>query len=130
MVHTKTRKSTKTSKLTGPIGYNDLRNAFIGFGSGLAIALGGAFKDSPYEGFEIDKFFRSPIVGAIVGPFVGRFVTNDPYAVFFMSIAGERLVVEAYKIGRARMPAKFELGEWGQRKCCECPDVKDSKPIW
>ena len=109
---------------------NDLRNAGYGFLSGLAVALGGGVKDAPYEGFEKFKFFRSPIVAAITGVAIGRMIkTSEPVVIFMLSLAGERLIVEAYKLGRTRMPAKFELGEWGQPKCCKCPTIRQAHPL-
>jgi hypothetical protein len=39
----------------------------LGFIAGLHISTWGMFKDSPHEGFSWPRYFRSPIVGAIMG---------------------------------------------------------------
>ncbi len=39
----------------------------IGFVAGLHTSTWGMFKDSPHEGFSWPRYFRSPIVGAIMG---------------------------------------------------------------
>ena len=100
--------------------HDDLHNAAIGFASGLAVAAGGGYKDAPYEGFDSIKFFRSPIIGTAAGVVVGRILTREPLILFLVVIAIERMIVEAYKVGRATMPGKFRVGEWGKEKCCSC----------
>lgn len=50
----------------------------IGSSLGWLIALGGAFKDAPIEGFEWLKFFRSPVIAgiyaALLSPFTGSYL--------------------------------------------------------
>jgi len=41
--------------------------AFVGFLAGLAVAIGGAIKDSPNEGFKLLTFIRSPLIGMVEG---------------------------------------------------------------
>jgi len=94
------------------------RGLTIGFLAGLAVACGGAIKDAPYEGFKPLTFIRSPIVGAIVGYILNKIYPRLPSEILFLaSIAGERIVVEGYKLIRALQkkykPKKFEIGEWG-----------------
>lgn len=90
------------------------RAAIVGFLSGLSVAITGAIKDAPYEGFDPVKFIRSPIVGAIEGPALLKgFGEMHPLLLYFSTIATERLTVEAYKLARAQMPGKFVNGEWG-----------------
>lgn len=100
----------------------NVRNVLIGFVAGLLCALGGAFKDSPFEGFHPVKFFRSIWVGTLWGLVASRF-TAHPVVVFCCCGYMERLTVEAFKIWRAQRPGKFdlehpsELGKyWGLKK--------------
>ena len=76
--------------------------------AGLLCSLGGALKDSPYEGFQPVKFFRSTIVGACAGV-LSCWFTDQPILAFCFSGYVERVCVEGYKIVRARKPGKFEL---------------------
>ena len=92
-----------------------------GFIAGLLVAIGGAIKDAPYEGFDIKKFIRSPLIGAGVGYLIDRAYPNTPEPLLLLSsIAGERIVVETYKVIRAMagkyVPMKFIYGEWGVPK--------------
>lgn len=98
------------------------RDIIIGFFSGLAVAIGGAIKDAPYEGFDLLRFIRSPIIGAIEAPIIGKVAKRkvEIPILFFATIGTERLTVETYKLIRARtgqyVPGKFKHGEWGIRK--------------
>ena len=86
----------------------------VGFGAGLAVAIGGAIKDSPYEGFDIVKFLRSPLIGALQAPVMGKvFKHPHPALIFLTTIGTERITTESYKLLRAQMPSKFLGGEWG-----------------
>ena len=97
-----------------------LEDAIIGFLAGLTVAIGGAIKDAPYEGFNFLTFIRSPIIGAIEAPIISYGFPNSPKPLIFLStIATERLTVEFYKLLRANVgtyvPVKFtEIGEWGK----------------
>lgn len=87
--------------------------------AGTIVALGGAIKDAPYEGFETPKFLRSPIIAGIEGVVLEQiFPEADPILLALSTIATERLTVEAYKVYRAfkgqYKPAKFTVGEWGR----------------
>ena len=85
-----------------------LVNIFMGFLAGLICSLGGALKDSPFEGFQPLKFFRSMIVGTCAGVLSCLFTTN-PILAFTFSGYVERMAVEGYKIVRAQKPGKFDL---------------------
>ena len=85
-----------------------LTNIFLGFLAGLICSLGGALKDSPYEGFYPLKFFRSMIVGTCAGA-VSYYFTANPILAFTFSGYVERMAVEGYKIVRAQKPGKFDL---------------------
>jgi len=94
-----------------------LEGILIGFASGLSVALGGAIKDAPYEGFDALKFIRSPVIGVIEGGIVVKLVpTINPYVVYFTVIGTERITTETYKLLRAKMPMKFRYGEYGVLK--------------
>jgi len=95
-----------------------LRNAIIGVIAGTLVAIGGAAKDAPYEGFKTKTFLRSPLIGAVVTPIIGAYAPNLPPLILALStIAVERATVETYKLLRARsgqyIPAKFIYGEYG-----------------
>ena len=94
------------------------RGAIIGFLAGLAVAIGGAIKDAPYEGFKNSTFWRSPFIGMIEGAIIGEHYPNLPEPLMFFIVIGiERLTVELYKLNRAMTtgytPGKFIYGEWG-----------------
>lgn len=78
-------------------GIHILSCAFWGGISGLASSLGGMWKDAPIEGFEIFKFPRSLIVGAIWGGVLSFLVLNEYSLLSFACIGTERMVVEFYK---------------------------------
>ena len=66
--------------------------AVVGFLSGLSVAITGAIKDAPYEGFDPVRFIRSPLVGAVEGPVLLKgFGEMHPLLLYFSTIATERL---------------------------------------
>jgi len=106
-------KFQSTQKPLNPI----VEGALVGFFSGLAVATGGAIKDAPYEGFDLIKFFRSPVVATVEGAIQkGLFPTLNDGILFFSTIGTERLTIESYKVLRAHMPGKFRFGEWNVKK--------------
>jgi hypothetical protein len=70
-----------------------LVNGLLG---GLLVAVGGALKDSQFEGFIPLKFIRSPIAGALSGALFVHF-SASPILVVLSTIGGERVAVECYK---------------------------------
>lgn len=89
--------------------------AFVGFLAGLSVAIGGAIKDSPVEGFKPLTFVRSPIIGTVVGAGINSVVPKSNKVVLYLaSIGGERIIVESWKLIRAQVPGKFTNGEWGK----------------
>jgi hypothetical protein len=54
----------------------------IGSVGGWISAFGGAWKDGPIEGFEILKFFRSPLIALFYALLLAFFTTNFLYIVF------------------------------------------------
>jgi len=68
----------------------------LGFLAGAFEAVGGMYKDAPFEGFEPLKFFRSPIVGAIAGSLLFSFQTNLGVVVL-ATFGADRMLIESYK---------------------------------
>jgi hypothetical protein len=90
------------------------KGALIGLLSGLSVAIGGAIKDAPYEGFDILKFLRSPAIGTVEGGIAGKLVPRtNPIILYFTIIGTEHATTEGYKLLRAKMPMKFKYGEYG-----------------
>ena len=87
--------------------------ALAGFLGGLAVAIGGAIKDSPYEGFKPLTFVRSPIIASIEGAVLQPAFKANPVLTGLGAIATERITVEGYKLLRSKKPGKFDVGEWG-----------------
>lgn len=67
-----------------------------GFIGGTLNAIGGALKDSQFEGFKFLKFIRSPIVGIIGGLILVNF-SSKPFFLILAITGFERVVVELYK---------------------------------
>ncbi|HYC51241.1 MAG TPA: hypothetical protein VEB19_09065 [Gemmatimonadaceae bacterium] len=73
-----------------------LTAALVGFAVGIVIAIGGGWKDAPKEGFDLLKFFRSPILTVIYSVLLSRF--TDSYLLMACgSIGFERATAETYK---------------------------------
>lgn len=73
-----------------------LAGAAVGLVSGVLVAVGGALKDSQFEGFLPRKFIRSPIVGLVAGSLFVH-LTASPFLLVLACIGGERAGVECYK---------------------------------
>lgn len=98
----------------------------IGLLAGLTVAIGGAIKDSPMEGFKPFTFLRSPIIGLIVGAIIAGFFPKTSKPVLYIaSIGAERAVVETWKIVRVQIPGKFTHGEWGMKR----PVITETIPL-
>jgi len=65
--------------------------------AGFAVAIGGAWKDAPFENFNLLKFFRSPVVCIISAVLYYIFFSNKMQFLFLVSIGTERMVTEFYK---------------------------------
>lgn len=100
--------------------------ALVAYGTGLLVALGGAYKDAPFEGFKGLKFQRSALILALLSPLF--YFLNDPRApvslgfLIYMNGGLERFTVEYYKtyVQRHRS-GKFRsdlprLQEWIDRR--------------
>ena len=82
------------------------------YATGLVVALGGAYKDAPFEGFKWLKFQRSAVVLALLSPLF--YLVNHAAApvplgfLIYMNIGLERFAVEYYKTYIQRnMSGKF-----------------------
>lgn len=70
--------------------------AITGLIAGLTVAVGGAVKDSPAEGFKWQKFVRSPLVGLIGGVILVNL--TEQFNLLIIAVIGfERITVEFYK---------------------------------
>lgn len=95
----------------------NINNFFIILSIGLFIALGGMLKDAPYEGFDLIKFFRSPIVAIGVGlVLIYLFPSIESKYLLLATAGGERIVSEFYKkILKGRIPGKFKEKEFDSK---------------
>ena len=87
-----------------------INKVFIIFIIGILIALGGMLKDAPYEGFNLVKFFRSPVVAIAIGFLLLILFPNISGKYFLLATAGgERILSEFYKkIFQGRIPGTFK----------------------
>jgi hypothetical protein len=75
----------------------------IGLLSGLHAASWGMYKDAPHEGFGWGKFFRSVVLGGVIGAVAASLNVLDPTTqagmvlLFGVAYVVERLVAEIYK---------------------------------
>lgn len=68
----------------------------IGLTGGFLEAIGGSYKDAPFEGFHLQKFFRSPAVGLAWGVFLSMKQGN--LGILLLSVIGaNRMTIELYK---------------------------------
>ena len=91
-----------------PDGADMFSGAMVGLIVGIIIAIGGAWKDAPKEGFQLLKFFRSPSMTMVCA--VALSMLTDSYLqVAVASIGFERAAVETWKtlLTRETAPGKF-----------------------
>ena len=77
----------------------------VGLGAGAACAIGGAYKDAPFEGFLLRKFPRSPLVTASFTPLLFWLGPVQLGFLIFIFWGLERFVVEYYKTYMQRRKA-------------------------
>jgi hypothetical protein len=82
----------------------------VGLAGGLLVAIGGALKDSQFEGFIPLKFVRSPIVGAVTGMIFVHF-SKAWFLVALSTVGGERVGVELYKTFLKRQVRGMHAGK-------------------
>lgn len=78
----------------GPV--NMPRAALVGLVVGAIIAAGGGWKDAPKEGFDLLKFFRSPVMTVLFAVALSRF-TSSYLLIAAAAIGFERAAAETYK---------------------------------
>ena len=70
--------------------------ALVGLAVGVIVAVGGGWKDAPKEGFDLLKFFRSPIMTVLYTLILSRL--TDSYLLMAVAAIGyERATAETYK---------------------------------
>lgn len=72
------------------------RAALAGLVVGMLLAVGGAWKDAPEEGFDIVKFFRSPVLTVLYACLMAQ-LTTDYLLIAVAAIGYERATAETYK---------------------------------
>jgi hypothetical protein len=72
------------------------RAALGGLAVGMLLAIGGAWKDAPKEGFDIVKFFRSPAMTVFYACLLAQ-LTADHLLIAAAAIGYERATAETYK---------------------------------
>jgi hypothetical protein len=72
------------------------RAATLGLLAGAVVAIGGAWKDAPREGFDTLKFFRSPAMTVLFAVLLSR-ITESHLQVAVGAIGFERAAAETYK---------------------------------
>jgi hypothetical protein len=87
---------TAVARLDGGAPPAPYRVALVGLAAGAIVAVGGAWKDAPTEGFEPLKFFRSPGVTAALALALSRLTGSHLLAVA-AAVGFERAVSETYK---------------------------------
>lgn len=87
-----------------------MSGVLIGLITGSITGFGGAYKDGFFEGFQIRKFSRSPIIGAFSG-YLLSYVTAQPLFLLLSSWGLERMIVEFYKgfVKAKYVPGKFNF---------------------
>jgi len=81
----------------GPLGQpTAMRSALAGLVVGTIIAVGGAWKDAPSEGFDALKFFRSPCLTVLFALLLSQ-VTDSYLQIAVAAIGYERAAAETYK---------------------------------
>lgn len=87
-----------------------LKGFLIGLSGGVLTAIGGGYKDGFFEGFDLLKFWRSPIIGSLAGVFLASKTQNSLF-ILLASMGYERMIVEFHKgfLKSGYVPGKFKL---------------------
>lgn len=72
------------------------RATLVGLAVGIIVAVGGCWKDAPTEGFDIFKFFRSPIMTVLYAIVLSQ-LTDNSLQIAVAAVGYERATVETYK---------------------------------
>lgn len=82
--------------LDWPAGLHWAVGLLLGSAGGWVSAFGGAWKDAPIEGFEIRKFFRSPVIALLFALLCARY-TTDWLLVAIAAVGYTVAATETYK---------------------------------
>lgn len=98
-----------------------INNLLLTVIAGIIAALGGMAKDAPYEGFELLKFFRTPIVSVVMGLLLNFYYPGLESKFFLLALmGGERVVSECWKkVIKGKVPGKFKKEinpEWRKKR--------------
>jgi hypothetical protein len=97
--------------MLGPTIASYPQHLLVAAATGLAICIGGAGKDAPFEGFQPRKFLRSAIVLVLASPVIYALGPAPLGLLVFIYGGLERLLVESYKTYfTPTMPGKFLRG--------------------
>jgi hypothetical protein len=96
--------------MVATLGSLSIAGLLAGMAGGLLVAIGGALKDSQFEGFLPLKFLRSPLVGGLTGMLVIRF-SSHWFLVALAAVGSERVVVELYKTFLKRQVRGIHAGK-------------------
>jgi hypothetical protein len=98
------------ARMVATLGSLSIAGLLAGMAGGLLVAIGGALKDSQFEGFLPLKFLRSPLVGGLTGMLVIRF-SSHWFLVALAAVGSERVVVELYKTFLKRQVRGIHAGK-------------------
>ncbi len=98
------------ARMVAGFGSLAIAGLLTGVAGGLLVAIGGALKDSQFEGFIPLKFLRSPFVGALTGMLMIRF-SSRWFLVALAAVGSERVVVELYKTFLRRQVRGMHAGK-------------------
>ena len=89
-------------------GTGAIPSALVGLIVGIIIAIGGAWKDAPKEGFSFPKFFRSPSM-TLIGALALSTISDSYLHIAVAAIGYERAAVETWKtlLTHDAPPGKF-----------------------
>ena len=88
-----------------------IKGLFFGGLGGLLVSIGGATLDTAWEGFQIDKFFRSTYLGLYWG-LILSFYTTDPSLLLYGVLGMDRFLLEFHKSFIRRLKSgKFKAEE-------------------
>lgn len=92
-----------------------LSTSFIGLLAGVGIAFCGAWRASPFEGFMIRKFIKSPLAGIASGIILGIFSKSFPL-IFFGSIGMIHMILQLLKIISVTLVNESPPSKFGSKK--------------
>lgn len=85
----------------------------IGALVGLITGMLGAYKDTTFEGFRDQTFWRSPVIASVYGAIGANIFKDNKSKLLLAGFAStaERITVETWKALSGKMPGKFTWGE-------------------